>query len=290
MKKIDKKIIMLILSIFLTLILIGSVSAAGPAKQISSTSKIGGEDCSSILVQVSDNQSVYSYRRDASKKVTLNIKTEKWYGKKAVKEYKTSGRYFTHSIVTADGWYVGIGGSNDGLVNQKIEAYSKKIIRNGKITSINKKVIQKYIRSKKIGHYVIKNRYGDGFAYIYFYGRSKTISTFKLKPREYMVVANNPQYYKKGNYKKYSSNPVNASIKLAASDKYGINRRNIITYYVKIIKRVSTIKIYASRDTGKLSGRKGSGSDPIRIFGKYKTKFRAAPSQTYIGMTKYTIY
>lgn len=283
MKK--RTIITSILLIFIILTVIGFVSAGDTSK--TSTTKLSGDDCASIVVQVSNNESVYSYRRDSTSKVTINIKTEKWYGKKAIKEYKTQGSYFTHSIITSNGWYVGMGGLRDGSTMKKLEAYSKKIIRTGKITETNKKTIRKYMRSKK-GHYIIKNKYGTGYAYIYYYGTGKSVS-FKLKPGRYMVVPNDPKYYKYGNYKKYSPDPVNASIKLAASDKYGVNRRNIITYHIKITKRVSTIKIYASNDTGILSGKPSSGSDPIKIFGKYKTQFLIAPFKTYIGMVKYTI-
>lgn len=278
------------------------------AKNTSNTTvtKISG-DCSSVLIQVSNNESVYSYRRDDGDTAELIINKETWNGKRGIKEFKDDDflgnlselliqlikgdlkleEYFTHTIITEDGWYIGIGGASDGNTNKQLESYCKQIILNGTITENNKLTIQKYIQKNNKGHCVIKDQYGNGYAYMHYFGENRSVN-FKLKPGDSLTIPNDPKYFKRGHYKKYSSNPVNAGIFIAATDEYGIPRRNIITYNVQVNQKQTNIKIYASRDTGKLLGRTDHGGpDPIKLFGNNKENFKPAPGKTYLGEVKY---
>jgi hypothetical protein len=60
--------------------------------------------CCSVLLHVRDGYDVFAYRRDSTYAANLYITVTSWYGKTAVKEYKTTNSYFFHTIITLDGW------------------------------------------------------------------------------------------------------------------------------------------------------------------------------------------
>ena len=83
-----------------------------------------GEDvfgCCSIVLQLEGNDSILSFRRDSN--YTADIKVEKinWHGIPAIKQYKEEQGYFTHAIITNDGWMIGMGGIDDGEDSKKCE-------------------------------------------------------------------------------------------------------------------------------------------------------------------------
>ena len=67
-------------------------------------------ECSSAVLQVSDNEGVICIRRDAANAADIYIESGSWGDIGYLKQYKTSGGYFSHAIVTSNGWLIGNGG------------------------------------------------------------------------------------------------------------------------------------------------------------------------------------
>ena len=66
--------------------------------------------CCSVMLQLEGNDSMFSFRRDASFSADIYIiNTTDWHGHKAIKQYKTDGGYFCQAVVTDDGWLIGFG-------------------------------------------------------------------------------------------------------------------------------------------------------------------------------------
>lgn len=64
-------------------------------------------DCSSNVIQIDENHTVISFRRDSSYALTLFIG-----GNGEIRQEKYESSYFFHVLITADGWVVGNGGSD----------------------------------------------------------------------------------------------------------------------------------------------------------------------------------
>jgi hypothetical protein len=109
---------------------------------------------------------------------------------------------------------------------------------------------------------------------IYNGGRLKKY-LFNMKPGQYVSVPNSPSYYRSG----YTSisNPVSSAISLAISDRWGVNRRNIITYEVMNIINSTQVKIWASTCRGT--------PDNIIFMGKTIGKYTIPriPNKKYLG-------
>jgi hypothetical protein len=98
-----------------------------------------------------------------------------------------------------------------------------------------------------MGHFLIKAPNDDVGFVIYNGG---TISNlFKMADGQYISVPNSPSCYRNG----YTStvDPVSSVVNLALSDRWGLNRRNIITYHVTkepdLINYSTSINVFASR-------------------------------------------
>lgn len=243
-----------------------------------------GSGCCSVVLQGNNNSFAYAYRRDSTYSADLYIKKTKLYGKEAIKEYKLTNGYFFHTIVVKDGWFIGTGGSDIPYINRNLEDLGGKIASKDKITNNDMKTAQQNLKKLGIGHFIIKSPEGNvGFA-IYNRGYTKT-SVFKMKEGEYVSVPNSPSSYRKGSYTVNKTRLVDAVIYIAATDKWGVNRRNIISYDVKKIGNATNVKIWASNDNGKYVGRKTNRADNI-IYKGIKTKAGSIPiipNKKYIG-------
>ena len=244
--------------------------------------------CSSLYLQVSNTEAVAGFRRDATNAKTLHIVKYKLNGKLAVKQYKTNS-YFFHSLTTADGWMAGTGGWDNPVVNHAIENLAGKIIKSGKITKYYLKKIQSYERRLNSGHFSIKAPNGK-YAIVWASG----IKVGKLKPGEFIDVPNAKSMFRHGSWIKYSKNPVKAAIKVAATDRFGVNRRDVTAFHWKATtvdgKTSSTLKVYATNDNGRLVGRStGHLKDNIIFKGKFisKNKLPKVPSSKFLGTYKF---
>jgi hypothetical protein len=242
--------------------------------------------CCSVVLQGKNNSYAYAYRRDSTYPADLYITNTKLYGKEAIKEYKLVNGYFFHTIVLKDGWFIGTGGADIPYLNRNLEDLGGKIASKGVITNNDMTIAQRYLRGLGIGHFIVKSPNGTVGVAIYNRGYTKT-TVFKMKEGEYVSVPNSPSHYRKGIYTVNKSNLVDAAIYIAGTDRWGVNRRNIIVYDVKNINNTTNVKIWASNDNGKYVGRNTNRADNI-IYNKIQTKATSIPiipNKKYIGET-----
>ncbi|MBQ7928486.1 MAG: hypothetical protein IJ287_07075 [Methanobrevibacter sp.] len=246
--------------------------------------------CCSFFVQISGSESLGGFRRDGTEAVNLIIKSYKWAGKTAIKQYKTDYGYFGHMIVTSDGWMVGNGGLDDGKICKAIENIASKMVKSNKIQSKYLKQILKYKKRLNFGHFSIKAPNGK-FAIVWKNG----FITGKLKPGEFLSSPNVRSYYRHGAYTQYGSDPVAAAIKIGASDGYGVNRRDITVFHWKTAtdknyKTTSVVNAYSANDNGKLVGRSTAYlKDNVYFKNKFfsKNKLPYSPKYIYLGIHKF---
>ena len=88
---------------------------------LSSSSDPSDGACSSNIIQIDENHTVVSYRRDSSVPLTLFIG-----GNGEMRQVKFDDTYFLHLIITKDGWVVTHGGFDGPFVSEQVEAIAKK--------------------------------------------------------------------------------------------------------------------------------------------------------------------
>lgn len=228
--------------------------------------ELEGSGCCTTIIQGSNNDSALSFRRDSINKLTLNIK----YNSTIIRQYKENS-YFFHVLISKDGWLVGNGGADNAAVNTAIQNNALAMINQNKITSTNMNNIYKQENKLILGHFVIKAPNGTYSLIIKRDGRIFKDSGV-LKEGEYLVVPNSMYYFKKGSLNDISTENkmISNSRLLAARDAYGVERREIITYYYKNNVVNSSVKISATNDNGKYVGRNTrSMIDHIKTNTKY---------------------
>ena len=245
--------------------------------------------CSSIYVHVNENESAVAFRRDSTYAANLYVVVQKWHGRHAVKQYKLTGTYFFHAITTSDGWLMGTGGWDNPTVNRKIENVAGKIVSSNKIKSSLLKQIRTQERKLNTGHFAIVAPDGR-YAVVWRSGYIKG----KLKNGEYLDVPNARSMFRHGKYKRFSNDTAKAALRIAATDHFGVNRRNIMVYHykrtTKDFKTNATVKIYGSNDKGNLAGRSTSAKkDNVYYLKKFISKFKLSgtPNQKHIGDYKF---
>lgn len=127
-------------------------------------------ECSSAVLQVSDNEGVICVRRDAANAADSYIESGSWGDIGYLKQYKTSGGYFSHAIVTSNGWLIGNGGVTDGSVFRQIESIASEMVVTNQITNDYLSRIYKIMSRYSLGHFVIKaadGTYGVVFSNLY---------------------------------------------------------------------------------------------------------------------------
>ena len=226
-----------------------------------------GEDCCSFYLQVSDTEAVGGFRRDNTGATTITVKHCTIKGLSAVKHYNENG--FVHLIVFSNGWIVGNGGLDSSGFIKRMEKLAVDMIKSNKIKMSSIKKIYRYKRSINFGHFAIKAPNGR-----YAVAWKNKIITGKLKPGQFLCTPNFKQYYRHSTYGKYSKNPAKAAIKVGATDKYGVNRRQIVVLHWKATsdknyRTTSSVKCYAANDNGKFVGVSSGGLvDTVKFKGK----------------------
>jgi hypothetical protein len=251
-----------------------------------------GNGCCSVLLHVKNGVDVFAYRRDSTYAANLYIKKISWYGKEALKEYKTTNGYFFHTIITKNGWIVSTGGPDVVWINKKMETLAGRISTKGKITRTDMNSAYSLLKKLRMGHFLIKDPQGNVGLAVYYYGSSK-LKIFKMRNGEYVSVPNSPRYYRSGVLSTAKlSNPVSAAIYLAGTDRWGVNRRNIITYEVKNLLNITQINIWASFDGGKLIKRYRGKPDNIIFAGRviYAKYLPRIPNKKFIGQSTLRSY
>ena len=239
--------------------------------------------CCSVLLHVRDGYDVFAYRRDSTYAANLYITVTSWYGKTAVKEYKTTNSYFFHTIITLDGWMVGIGGADAPGVVQQLEQLAGNTVASGKITSSTvNSALTLVSKLYGIGHFIIKAPNNVvGYAIVNSGRRS---GIFTMSNGQYLAVPNSPSCYRNGFVS--TSSPVATTMSLAYNNPWGVNHRNVIAYeYVKtsdLFNNIIKINVYAS---------KSLRSDNIIYRGKFisGSSLPTTPSKRYIGQVVKTV-
>ncbi|WP_458405103.1 hypothetical protein [Methanobrevibacter sp.] len=251
---------------------------------IKETAEMG---CTSLYVQVSNNEAVVGFRRDTTNARNIHIVKYKLNGIPVVKQYKKNS-YFFHTIAAANGWMAGTGGADNPNINHAIEKLVGKMFKEGKIKKSYLKKIQGYERQLGIGHFSIKAPNGK-YAVVW----SSGIKYGKLKPGEYLKAPNSRSLFRHGTYAQFDKNPSKAAIKIAASDSFGVNRRDATAFHWKTAtkegKTTASVKVYAANDNGRLVGRStGHLKDNIYFKGKFisKNSLPKTPSSKYLGTIK----
>lgn len=228
-------------------------SASSSVKKVNSTKNqiIPGYGCCSVLVHVNKGYDVYSFRRDSSYTANLYIKKTNWYGKEALAEYKTTNGYFFHTVISKNGWIFGAGGPDIPSLNRQLMELAGRTSVSGHITTSTIKSATSLLRQMGMGHFLIKAP-DDYVGAVSYNGGSLKTALFKMSEGQYVSVPNSPSCYRTG----YIStvNPVASSISLAMTDRWGVNRRNIMTYQVQNVKDLvnysTNVKIWASDSRG----------------------------------------
>lgn len=208
-------------------------------------------ECCSVLFQVDESNTAYAFRRDANYEADIFIENftidngfDGVIG--CIKQYKTNDGYFLQSIITDNGWVVSVGGKSDGANNQIIENTAIDMLKTGNISLYNLTTIQKVLKKDQMGHFVIKAPNGT-YAIVF----SNKILDGNLKPGEYISVPNKDSYYRSGHIN--PSNPLKTVIKLACTDQFGLERRDITAYLINTGDNGTTANIYVSNDDGNSS-------------------------------------
>ena len=223
------------------------------------------DGCSSTVIQADDNNCAFTFRRDSSKSVYVNID----YQKDGILQYQTDQTFFWHSILNKDGWVFGNGGVDSPQSCEKLEAFSK-------IMAKKNIIIDEFIENafqiksmQTLGHYFIKSPNGT-YALVSHdkFSKNVIIETGKLKSGEYIICPNDYQFYRKGKISdlKIKGNHTYISRYLAAIDEYSSQRTNEFTYnYIKK-DGSKVIDIFISNDDGSLSNKPNASSYSNDVF------------------------
>ena len=182
--------------------------------------------CCSIVLQEDGSDSIMTFRRDSNITADIHIENVNWHGIPAIKQYKTDEGYFSHVIITKDGWMIGFGGIDDGADSEKCENITAEIISDDYSISEEKLVeIQKIKQKYGRGHVLIKAPNGNfGFACV------DKVKTGKIEPGQYISLPNNYSLSRSGELSLSSDDLIKDMNELAQSDLYGLDRRDIVTY------------------------------------------------------------
>ena len=241
-------------------------------------------ECSSLILHVSDNEGVISFRRDSTEPADIYVRSDYWGDIEFVRQHKESDGYFFHTIVTSNGWLIGDGGLTDGGPNHQMEAIACEMVINNQITDSYLSRIYAILSGYSLGHFVIKAP--DGTYGVVFVDR---YHTGKLNPGEYVLCPNLYSYSDRGVYDS-SAGVVDAAIKIISTDPYGQNRRDVITHHWKLTTSSNqlyySVDTYASNDNGAGVGLSTGGlADSIDYFGNYvyRDSLPATPNKLGIG-------
>ena len=212
------------------------------------------DGCASTVIQINNNNWAFTFRRDSSKLVYVNIE----YQKDGIFQYKTDQTFFWHTIINKDGWVIGNGGVDSPHSCEKLEAYSKIMAKKNIIINEFIENVFQIKSMQTLGHYFIKSPNGT-YALVSHNTLLKTviIERGKLNSEEYIICPNDYKFYKKGNVKDLNikDNYTYISRYLAAIDEYSSKRTNEFTYNYMTTDKSKYIDISISNDDGSLSNK-----------------------------------
>ena len=148
---------------------------------------------------------------------------------------------------------------DDGKDNEVIENITADMVVNNNISQSGLEEIQKIKTAYGRGHVVIKSPEGQYGVVI-----NDTHFTGKLKPGDYLSVPNKYSYFRSGDIQLNASDKVKIMNKLEISDGYGLERRDITTYYFHHVDndtfKGNVTDMFISNDDGSFYGMNTGGS------------------------------
>lgn len=266
-----------VLGIFIFFISICGVYSAYNHQNIDAVPVISNETdgfgCCSIVLQLEDNHTIMSYRRDSNVTADVFIEKVNWHGHPAIKQYKTEDGYFNHVIVTNDGWVIGLGGIDDGRDSEICENITAQMIT--KDFSISKHALEKIQDIKKPygrGHVVIKAPNGN-----YGFATPTKLKTGTLNPGTYISIPNDYSLSRKGDISLDVDDKIKNMTELAQSDLYGLDRREIVTYDYYQNESGNYTDIYVANEDGSLVGADYKGCIDNVVFNNTTIKGKDIP-------------
>jgi hypothetical protein len=245
--------------------------------------------CCSVILNVGPGHDVISYRRDSNYTADMNIQETDFAGQNAVKQYKTDRGYFSHVIITENGWIIGIGGRDNSDNAKMLEKLASNIISKNNIQQSDIDKAHALIKSNGWGHFIIISPQDDVGATAYDYRVKENFTEiFKLKTGDYIKIPNNPRYVDYGQYNTINNDPVTAAILINGNDVYGQDRKDITTYEYTNNNITSIVNVWASFDGGALlTGIKGK-PDSIQFMGNFTNgnQLPIIPSKKFLGQIR----
>lgn len=182
--------------------------------------------CCSFVIQ-DGSETVFAFRQDAPlEDLGVIVHNDSWDDVEIIREEIDSNEsYFTHAVVTQNGWVFSQGGSHYDDANRDIENIAREMSRSNTISLTSLAKIQNILKDYDYGHVLIKapdGRYGIVYSNVSFTGT--------LKSGEYLIVPNDYELYRYGNYANYSADPVDAIVKICSYETSGSNRSNLYVY------------------------------------------------------------
>lgn len=206
--------------------------------------------CCSVVIQLDGNNTLMSYRRDSNATADIFIEEVDWHGIPAIKQYKTDYGYFSHVIVTHDGWVIGLGGIDDGVESEICENITAQMISDDySISEHALEKIQEIKKKYKKGHVVVKAPNGN-----YGFATPTMLKTGQLVPGQYISIPNDYQFSRGGNISLAVNDKIKEITNLTQLDLYGLDRREIVTYEFNVGENGNTTDIYVANDDGSLVG------------------------------------
>lgn len=240
------------------------------------------EDCCLVIVCLGDGHDIISYRRDAQYSADIIIEKTKFGHHDAIHEYKEYGGHFTHLIITEEDWIIGVGGKDDPQLNKELEELGIGIISKKRILRQDMEEANSILKENGWGFFIIKSPHGEvGLTAHDNRIGANTIRIFKIRKGEYVKVTNNPNCCEQGNFTEFDANPWKAAIKIAATDPYGLHRRDITTYEYK----QGEVKVWVSFDGGRLLEGATGSPDDIKFLGHKiaSEKIPSVPNAKFLG-------
>ncbi|MDR2544383.1 MAG: hypothetical protein LBD03_02365 [Methanobrevibacter sp.] len=247
-------------------------------------------DCCSVTLQVSDNITAWGFRRDSPEDDTLQISKIKFDDEYAVVQKRTDGDYFAHVTIFEDGWGLSIGGTSDGTLNKELQELGYNISKNGSISMDDIDQALTLLNMSGMGHFLIKSPDGSyGFC---IYNEEQNIQNIsrigKLKEGEYLSVPNGADYFQEGNILSVTkSNAVDEVILLEGTDRWGVNRKDILSYLIETGDNNINVGVYGTYDDGNLINRSSPAKPDDIIFNEKEfisgTSLPIVPGKMFIG-------
>lgn len=245
--------------------------------------------CASVIVHVKPGLDVVSYRRDSNDSADTIIQEMNISNQKAVREYKTQGGNFTHIIITDGGWIICIGGKDDPDLNNELIKLAGDVISRGSIQMDDVYKANRILKQDRWGHFMIKSP-DNNVGVTAYDSRNKAdpsnmTTMLKLNDGDYVKITNNPNYYTRGPFNGFSSDHVDAAVRIVGQDTYGLDRRDLTTYELTYSNNTTSVNAWASFDGGAMvSGAHGYPDNVIFNGNKVKAgDLPKIPDKKYLG-------